>query len=50
MGGEISSIITRVGRRQVPKVVNGITIPKIGYDSFEKSDNIPRELFMDRRW
>ena len=30
-----------MGRRQVKKVVNGITNPTIGDDSFEKSDHIP---------
>ena len=30
-----------MGRRQVPKVVNGTTIPAIGDDSFVNSDHIP---------
>ena len=30
-----------MGRRQVQKFVNGITITKIGDDSFAKPDNIP---------
>ena len=37
-----------MGRRQVPKVVNGITIPAIGDDSFENSDHIP--VYSDLPW
>ena len=36
----VQSIITRVGRMQVSKVVNDITIPEIGDDSFANSDHI----------
>ena len=36
----VRSIIARVGSRQVPKVVNGITIPAIGDDSFKSSYHI----------
>ena len=41
-----------MGRRQVPKVVNGITIPAIGDDSFENSDHIPvyRDLPRNYSW
>ena len=37
----VRSIITRVGRSQVPKVFNSITIMEIGDYSFANSDHIP---------
>ena len=48
----VRSIITHVGIRQVPKVVNGITISAIGNYSFASSDHIPvyRNLPGDYSW
>ena len=48
----VRSIITHVGSKQVPKVVNGITIPEIGDYSFASSDHIPvyRNLPGDYSW
>ena len=39
--GMVAAIITRVGRRQLARVVEGLHIPTIEDDSFANTDHIP---------
>ena len=39
--GMVAAIITRVGRRQLARVLEGLHIPTIEDDSFANTDHIP---------